>query len=352
MKENKQYMSLYELEDGTIIADDIVLDGNILLREGHKLDNKTIDKLKDTYNENKILVYVKEKDEPTINLLKEKDLEEIEENFSEFSEEIENMFSDIDTYGKVKIDEVRKFTDKIRKDLNSPSTVIKSIVLHGSGEDVIFRHSVNVTALSTILGKWLGLNEKELKLLTYSAILHDFGKTQIDKSILAKTTFLDEEELKAMKVHPILAYNVVKQLQYIQESVKLGVLMHHERLDGSGYPLGLKEGKIHPFAKIIAIADTFDAVNSNRIYKKRKSPFKALEIIKEDSLSKLDYEYSKIFIEHITNYYIGEEAVLNSNERCKIIQIDNNNISNPLVLCNDKFVDLKKEKHLEIERLV
>src|SRR5471030_418447 len=124
--------------------------------------------------------------------------------------------------------------------------------------------------------------------------------------------------------------------------------MHHERLDGSGYPLGLKGNEIHDFAKIIAIADVFDAINSNRGYKRKKLPFEALQIVKTESLGKLDYEYVKVFLEHIVNYYTGEEVLLNTNEKCKIIQMNINNLERPLILKDENFMDLEKEKDLYI----
>ena len=128
--------------------------------------------------------------------------------------------------------------------------------------------------------------------------------------------------------------------------------MHHERVDGSGYPLGLKGSAIHKFAKIIAIADVFDAINSNRGFKKKKLPFEALQIVKTESFGKLDYKYSKIFLEHIVNYYTGEVVLLNTNEKCKIIQMNVNNLAKPLILKDREFIDLEKEKDLYIKEML
>lgn len=128
--------------------------------------------------------------------------------------------------------------------------------------------------------------------------------------------------------------------------------MHHEREDGSGYPLGLKGDKIHSFGKIIAIADVFDAINSNRGYKRKKAPFEALQIVKNESLGKLNYEYVKVFLEHIVNYYLGEEVLLNNGERCKIIQMNINNLEKPLVLKNGEFIDLDKQKEYYIKEML
>ena len=128
--------------------------------------------------------------------------------------------------------------------------------------------------------------------------------------------------------------------------------MHHERLDGSGYPLGLKDNQIHQFARIIAIADVFDAINSDRLYKKSRGPFEALEIIKKESLGRLDYEYCNVFINHVINYYMGENVLLNNGKTCKIVQIDANDLTRPLLLDDSGFIDLKKSKDLYIEKLV
>jgi HD-GYP domain-containing protein (c-di-GMP phosphodiesterase class II) len=195
------------------------------------------------------------------------------------------------------------------------------------------------------------LSDSDLNLLTYSAIFHDFGKVKIDQQIIDKPDHLTPNELKEIKFHPALGYKYIKQIPFLDKSVSYGVLMHHERMDGSGYPLGLKENNIHKFGRIIAIADVFDAVNSDRVYKKSRRPFEALEIIKEESLGKLDYEYCNIFLNHIINYYIGENAELNTKKVCKIIQIDVNNLAAPLLLDDTGFVDLKQHKELYIEKL-
>ena len=128
--------------------------------------------------------------------------------------------------------------------------------------------------------------------------------------------------------------------------------MHHERCDGSGYPLKLKGEQIHEFAKIIAIADTFDAINSNRSYKERKKPLQSLKIIKEESLNKLDYSLCNTFLKGLESYYIGQECLLSNNKICKIIQLNLNDIESPLVFSNDEFIDLSKSRDLSIIELL
>ncbi|XOQ59327.1 MAG: hypothetical protein ACFWUI_06260 [Clostridium sp.] len=128
--------------------------------------------------------------------------------------------------------------------------------------------------------------------------------------------------------------------------------MHHEKMDGSGYPLGITGDKIHKFAKIIAIADLFDEVNSNKYSQNISGPFEALKVIQEQSLGKLDCEYCNTFLNHVINYFIGENVLLNNKKSCKVIQININNLTQPLLLDEDGFLDLKKEKDLYVEKLV
>lgn len=357
MMKTKKSVKVNDLKNGMIIASNVEQNGNILLSKDITINDTIIDKLKRLYFWQSIEVYANE-DTSKIDMEKKKEIQsnEIEMEFNQLSANLENLFNEIININlKIEasnIKEIREFAKKIQNEIKSTSIVIKNIVLYGSGRDTIYRHGINVAALSALLGQWIGLEQKQLNLLIYSAILHDFGKMKIDKKILNKMKPLTRNELNIIKTHPNIAYQFIKDIPFLDKSVSYGVLMHHERLDGSGYPLGLKESNIHQFAKIIAIADVFDAINSNRGYKTKKPPFEAMQIVKAESLGKIDYEYSKIFLEHISNYYMGEEVLLNTNEVCKIIQININNLEKPLVLKDGEFIDLNKEKGLFIKEII
>lgn len=353
MEKYKRFLSVNELKVGMITAKEIRSQGTILLGEGISITKQTISKLRDAYFYSQIEVYCEENDTINNNYDKRtKTIAQVEKNFIELSFDVQHIFKNMENLQLSSMEEVRKFAARIQEELESTSSIIKNIVLYGSGSDTIYRHGVNVAALSTILGRWIGLNEQQLNLLTYSAILHDFGKIKISKDILDKSGVLTPKEFNLIKQHPVIGYNYIKQIKFLDKSVSFGVLMHHEKSDGSGYPLGLKGDKIHQFAKIIAISDVFDAVNSDRIYKKSKKPFEALELIQNESLGKLDYEYCNIFLNHVINYYMGESVLLNNGHICKIIQVDVKNIKSPLLLDDTTFIDLRNHKDLYIEKLV
>ncbi|SHJ27258.1 HD-GYP domain, c-di-GMP phosphodiesterase class II (or its inactivated variant) [Clostridium cavendishii DSM 21758] len=340
-----------QLKIGMVSAKDIVLNGKILLAKDVIITDSIINKLKVNYVVDKIEVY-SDNDSISALTLKEKTVEEIEKDFNEFSSNLENVFDNLSTVDLPKMVEIRAFIKKVQAEFNSPGIIIKNIVFYGSKNDTIYRHSLNVTAISFILGKWLGLDERNLNLLTYSAILHDFGKSQIDEDILNKEGNLTDEEYEIFKTHPIVAYRHIEKIPYINSAVSRIILMHHEKNDGSGYPLQAKENQIPKLSKIIAIADLFDQVSSDRYSQKINGPFSALQAIKDESLTKLDYTYCDTFLSHIANYYIGENVILNNKKQYKIIQIDLNDLERPLLLDDNGFLDLKKEKDLYIENLV
>lgn len=353
MIEDKEYLSINELKPGMITAEEIKTENTVLIKAGNILTEGLIKELREKYFFSKVAVFsTKGESENYYDKYKQSTVEEVQQSFNRISSNIHGLFEEISEYGISDIQEIRDFAKNIQKELASPRAIVKNIVLNGSGSDVIYRHSVNVAALSTILAKWIGLSEKESNLLTYSAILHDFGKIKINQGILNKPHKLSEYEFREIKRHPVIGYDLLKEIPFLDASVRYGILMHHERRDGSGYPFGIKEDKIHIFAKIIAIVDVFDAINSNRMHRKSKRPFEALEIIQEESLHKLHYEYCRIFLDHVVNYYIGEKVLLNNNKVCDIIQININDINHPLLFDGSEFIDLKNKKDLCIEKLI
>lgn len=342
------------LKKGMIIAKDVNLNGKVLLKKDMIINEQMIKRLQKLLLVGNVDVYDSEGSEDNLTL-EDKKLEEfnkIENDFKEISLKLQKTFRSIQNEDSECMREIREFSRKIQDELKPSSVVIKNIVLHGSGKDSIYRHGVNVAALSALIGQWIGFDEAQLNLLAYSAMLHDFGKTKISRNILNKNTSLTSSEFDEIKTHPTLGYKIIKEIPFLDKSVSYGVLMHHEREDGSGYPLGLKGDAIHDFAKIIAIADVFDAINSNRGYKRKKEPFEALQIVKNESLGKLNYKYVKIFLEHVVNYYLGEEVVLNTGEKCKIIQMNVNDLERPLVLKDGEFIDLDKQRDLSIKEIL
>lgn len=345
-----ELLTVQELKLGMVIIKNVMKNESLLIKEGTIVNEEIITRLKKAYFLEKIEVNVSK--EVIAQSTKEAEIQRVEETFIEISIGLKDLYERFENSKEDKIRELKIFSEKIAKELKSTEIVISAVGFKGNGDDPIYRHGVNVAALSGLLGKWIGFEQTKVNLLIYSALLHDFGITKLNQSFQNKQDILIDDKFKEIRQHAKIAYKYVDSIEELDKSVCYGILMHHEREDGSGYPLGITGEKIHSFAKIIAIADELDVMNSDSNYINKRGPFEVLEVIKEKSLNKLDYEYSKIFLEHLANYYMGEDVLLSTGEVAKILQIDTNNISRPLLLKDGEFLDLSKHKELYIKELI
>src|SRR5471030_1480893 len=252
MEQKTKIISFNKIEDGMIVAKNVEQNGKVLLRKDIAMTEKIIKKMQRLYFIETVEVYdgKSEKKQIIMKSKKEEEYNKIEEEFNEITLNLKKTFKQLISKNEIAINEIRGFSQKIQNELNPSSIVLKNIVLYGSKEDCIYRHGVNVAALSALLGKWIGLEKIQLNLLVYAAILHDFGKTKIDRELLKKEETLTKSEFNIIKTHANVGYQTIKEISFLDKAVSYGVLMHHERLDGSGYPLGLKGDAIHIFAKI------------------------------------------------------------------------------------------------------
>jgi putative nucleotidyltransferase with HDIG domain len=186
-------------------------------------------------------------------------------------------------------------------------------------------HSDRVASLALLLGKELGLNTHTLKTIVAASLLHDIGKIKIDDIILKKPGRLSEEEFKRIQEHPGVGVELLRGKEFPWD-IKPLILHHHEKLDGSGYPLGLKGEDIPMGARIICIADVFDALTSDRVYRKAFETEKALEIMKEEAGTTFDPALLKCFTNMINqgkadlviNSHTNDDEMYGIWSRCKL----------------------------------
>ncbi len=146
-------------------------------------------------------------------------------------------------------------------------------------DEYTYTHSINVTVMATAFGQFLGLPEAELRPLGLAALFHDVGKANIPIEVLNKPGRLDAREFTVMKRHPLESYSILKDKGALKSQVLLAIVEHHEKYDGSGYPRGLRGEDISMFARIISLADVYDALTSDRVYRKGIPPSNALGIM-------------------------------------------------------------------------
>lgn len=173
--------------------------------------------------------------------------------------------------------------------------VVKSFVYTIEAKDLYTRgHSERVNHYAMLIAEKMRLDDKTIEKLNWASILHDIGKIGIPESLLNKQGPLNDEEYGVVKSHPEKGFNILKPLQQLAGSLP-GILHHHERIDGKGYPKKLRGDRIPIEARIIAVADTYDAINSSRAYRSARSPQKAMDIIRQVSGTQLDEDIVAVF---------------------------------------------------------
>ncbi|WP_421381153.1 HD-GYP domain-containing protein [Bacillus salacetis] len=182
-------------------------------------------------------------------------------------------------------------------------------------DSYVFHHSFNVTLYTLAIGIELGMPPKQLDMLGLGAIMHDIGKMKVPEEILMKPGKLTYDEFKEVEKHSEYGFDILRQLHNVSLLVAHCAFQHHERLDGSGYPRGLKGDEIHPFAKIIAVADVFDALTSNRVYRDAMLPHEALEILYAGSGTLFDSNVIQAFRKAVAIYPNGMVVVLSDGRR-------------------------------------
>lgn len=190
-------------------------------------------------------------------------------------------------------------------------------------DDYTFSHMVNSALYAAAFGRCLNLPKKDIRDLCLAGLLHDIGKVQIPAEILCKPDKLTPEEFAEMKKHPKYAYEKLKCFAEIDEQIRQAALQHHERGDGSGYPDGRKTGEISTFARIIAIVDVYDALTSDRCYRRRVLPHESAEVLMGDcAYDRFDIELVRTFLRFIALYPLGTEVMLNDGRRARVKHIN------------------------------
>ena len=199
-------------------------------------------------------------------------------------------------------------------------------------DNYTFTHSVNVSVLAIAIGKRMGFSAQELNDIGFAGLLHDIGKMQVPEAILNKPSKLSDDEFDIMKKHASLGYEYLKKDRKINNDILQAVRYHHEKSDGTGYPDGLQEGQIPKFAKIISIADVYDAITSERVYHKGMMPNEAVKALFSWSGKHFNDSLVKFFISIMGIYPVGTLVVLNTNELAIIMEPNKNDPMRPKVL--------------------
>lgn len=221
-----------------------------------------------------------------------------------------------------------------------------------SYDQYTYHHSINVAFYSMLTAKWTGLSERQVKEAIQAGMLHDIGKSRIPSEIINKKGKLEEEEFALVKKHPTIGYNLAKAVPELSREVLRGILQHHEREDGSGYPLGVTGNQIGTIAKIVAVADVYDALTSQRSYKPRQTPFRTFQLLERTGLGQFDTCTLLTFLKNIASYYTGAGVIVNTGKKGRVAFVTPHNISRPVVELDRSFIDMAREDDLDIVEMI
>lgn len=343
---NKVFISVDKCQSGMKMGQTVFNDyGAVIVSEGSILDDHMIRKLQ-VFRIPRVLIY-KISDEKII-----ENNSRFVENYDVHVDIVKDVIKDISNGKTLDKQEIDNVIQTVVEEKKENRDIVYCINQVRDKHEYTYVHSMNVSLLCMLIGKWLNFNEEKIKELSYAGLLHDIGKAKINVSILNKPGALTPEEFEEIKKHVLYGYRLIETIPGISKEISLGVLMHHEREDGSGYILGAKGEQISEYAKIIAVADVYDAMTSNRAYRERQCPFEVFEHIQEGTFGKFDPKITLTFLNNLAAYYVGDRCKLNNGQVAEIIRINSNFISRPLIKIEDDYIDLTKNKELKLIELV
>ncbi|MCA0971752.1 HD-GYP domain-containing protein [Halobacillus litoralis] len=318
--------------------------GKILLRQGVTLTDRMIGRLSEfhiTY------VYIEDPDTDDI----ESHYPITEELRTSAVQSIKKSFAtaqDSDTMKKGFVfdksaNEMTSIVRSIMDELRNHKEAISLLSDVFTYDDYIFTHSLNVTMYALALGKQLQLPYSKLEQLGIGAILHDVGKMMVPRDVLLKPGRLSNSEFELIKTHAEAGFELLRSSSQIPLVAAHCAFQHHERMDGSGYPRGLAGDEIHYFGKILAVADVFDAVTSNRVYRAAMLPHEGLEILYSGAGTLFDQEMVEAFRKCIAIYPNGLSVELNDGRKGIVVS------QNP-ALCDRPIIRIFEEDGYEIEQ--
>lgn len=332
--------------------------GAVIVWENTILDTSSIYRLKD-FKVDHIFVY--ESSLPTPVAKPEAIKPEVEvrpepipfpEAYEKDTDAFRSILHDLSMGKTVSLNKTIEIANSIFTRKNDNREIIDCITQIRKVDEYTYYHCVNVSLLAMLIGRWLKLSTDDIYMLVQAGLLHDIGKSLIPRDILNKPGKLNDEELQKMKKHAEYGYYLIKSMKGIDQRVAEAVYYHHEREDGSGYPKGLSGTQISQFAKILAVADTFDAMTANRSYKLKDSPFRVFEMMQNGCFGYLDPVILDTFLSNISHYYIGYKARLSDGRIAEIIYINRQQYGRPVLKIDDNYIDLSIAKNVTIDEVI
>lgn len=288
-----------------------------------------------------------------INRLRQtEDWQKFKNSFNEASKVAERVLDDIAIRGNdVNVLYIKDMIDQVLNISNSGLYLFDMLHCMRDLDDLTYAHSLCVALICNVFGQWLKWPDEEIEVLKLAGFFHDIGKIRIPDDIILKRGALTKSEYEIIKKHSEFGYDILKN-QEIDERIKNAALCHHERCDNSGYPRGLGKDEIDDISKIVAIADTYEAMTATRCYRGAICPFKVVKELEENGFEKYDPQFMVPLLEMVVQSYVGNSVMLSNGQDGQVVLINHQDLSRPIVKIGDTYVNLAKERYLTIESLI
>lgn len=341
-------LTVDQLVPGMELANDLVLaDGTILVGAGTVLSGHTIAKLK-----NWQITGVNIISEVPVNPILSQEVKQFVNSYNKSVSVVQSAFTTLRASQEVPLDAFTATADELASGVMAAGNVVDRLYDLPPCDDATFQHSVNVGVIAALIATWLNYPPEVVNAVSLAGLLHDVGKSQLPKGILHRTDLLPPAEYAHYQQHVRLGFELVRNLD-LAASVKSAVTQHHERNDRSGYPLGLAGDKIHPYAKIVAVADIYDeALTINRDPEAVYSPYTGLEKV-NDAKHKADAEICLLFSGRMLNFLSGNIVALNDGREGRVVYLNPVSPSRSIVqLSSGAVLDLADDPELRIHHVI
>ncbi|MEK5040614.1 HD-GYP domain-containing protein [Sporosarcina sp. FSL K6-3457] len=221
-------------------------------------------------------------------------------------------------------------------------------------KEYMYHHSIAVGILASAICGQMGFPKGQVLQLGLAGVLADCGMAKIDTAITEKAAFLTKNEFNEVKKHTVYSYQMIQDTPLLRQEMKLAILQHHERLDGSGYPRGDKMGQVSIFSQVLAVADVFHAMTSERIHRSKESPFKVIEMIKEEEFGKFDIKVVQALLDLVGNLSIGTRVELTNGEVGEVVFVHRDARLRPMIKKSEDgtILDLTTNRHIAVGKVL
>lgn len=326
-------VGLHLLSSGTVVDS-----GDILMLNRHNVEYVNIHP---RGNE-----AVNELEEPTVRQANSKQLH----SFNDAITGIKDLFAAVENGESIPNELIESAFNPMIDSFQEEKDVVSLLLSLNSNDDYTYHHSVQVGMLSYYIAKWMNKSEKEALHIGKAGYLHDIGKSKIHSDILHKPAKLTNDEYNEIQKHTIYGYEIIKK-SLNDNTLALVALEHHERMDGTGYPLRKKSTEIHSYSLIISVADVYSAMICNRVYQQKRDLLIVLKELHRMSFGQLDPKITQVFIRNMIPNFIGKKVSLSDGRVGTIVMTNPTDFFRPLINIDNQFLDLSQLGDVEITKI-